>query len=189
MPAVLTPGLVGEEVARSKSAPPIARRGARALRGALSAALSIAFLGAAWWFLAPPPLGGSTSFVTVDGTSMLPNLHRSELVALRPASAYRVGDVVGYRSPLLHRVVLHRIVAIHGAHYVLKGDNNTFLDPDRPTRSHVVGKLWFHVPSAGRAVQLLHIPWIVGALAVLLVLALGLGRSGPRHDEREPDRL
>jgi signal peptidase I len=150
--------------------------------------LSIAFLGAAWWFLAPPPLGGSTSFVTVDGTSMLPNLHRSDLVALRPASAYRVGDVVGYHSPLIHRVVLHRIVAIHGQHYVLKGDNNTFLDPDQPTHSQVVGKLWFHMQSAGRAVQLLHVPWIVGALAVLLVLVLGLGRGEPRRHEREPAR-
>ena len=34
--------------------------------------------------LAPPQLGGSTSFVVVDGTSMLPRFHGSDLVALRP---------------------------------------------------------------------------------------------------------
>lgn len=35
------------------------------------------------------------------------------------ASRLRVGDVVGYRSGMLHRVVLHRIVAIKDDRYVL----------------------------------------------------------------------
>jgi signal peptidase I len=106
---------------------------------------------------------------------MLPALERSDLVALRPAATYRVADVVGYRSELLHRVVLHRIVAIRGDRYVFKGDHNTFVDPDRPTRAELVGRLWFQVPSAGRAVSALHVPWVVAAIAALLVLALGLG--------------
>ena len=31
---------------------------------------------------------------------------------------------------MLHVVVLHRIIAIKGDRYVLKGDNNDFVDPD-----------------------------------------------------------
>ena len=33
---------------------------------------------------------------------------------------------------MLHRVVLHRIVANHNGHYTFKGDNNSFTDPEQP---------------------------------------------------------
>lgn len=159
----------------------------RRLRRATRFAFTLAVLCTTWWLLAPPQLGGSTVFVAVDGTSMLPHLHRSDLVALRPSQRIRAGDVVGYRSAMLHRVVLHRVVAIEGDRYVLRGDNNTFIDPERPRRSELVGKLWFQAPSAGRAIGLLHVPWILAALAALLVLAVGLDGSGGRsRDETQP---
>jgi signal peptidase I len=132
-------------------------------------------LAGGWWAVAPPQLGGGTSFVIVDGTSMLPRLRGEDLVVLRGSGSYRVGEVVGYRSALLHRVVLHRIVAISHGRYTFKGDNNGFVDPERPTREGLVGRMWLHVPAGGRAVGVLRVPWIVGALAALLVLALGLG--------------
>jgi signal peptidase I len=139
---------------------------------------------AGWWYLAPPQLGGATSFVTVDGTSMLPGIHRSDIVALRPANQYQVGDVVGYQSHLLHRVVLHRIVAIHNGRYTFEGDNNGFLDPEHPTRAQLVGKRWFQLPTIGRLVGIFHTPWILAALAGLLVLLIGLGeRQEPATDE------
>jgi len=141
-------------------------------------ASTVLLLGGAWWLLAPPELGGQTSIVTVDGTSMLPRFQRDDLVLLRTSGSYRVGDVVGYHSNLLGRVVMHRIVAIEDGRYTFKGDNNHFLDPERPTRSQLVGRLWLRVPAAGRVIPLLKVPWIVGALAALLVLALGLERGG-----------
>jgi signal peptidase I len=171
-----------ESAARTLSAPPTRSRRLARTRTVASVATSAVVLTAAWWFLAPAQLGGSTSFTTVDGTSMLPSLHRSDLVALRAARAYRVGDVAGYHSTLLRRVVLHRIVAIHGDRYVFKGDHNSFLDPDHPTRAQLVGKLWFHVPSAGHAVAALHVPWVVAASAALLVLALGMGDRRPARE-------
>ena len=155
------------------------------IRTIAGVALSVAVLAVAWWFVAPPQLGGSTSLVSVDGTSMLPKLQRSDLVALRRAETYRIGDVVGYRSTLIHRVVLHRIVAIHGGHYTFKGDNNSFLDPDHPTQAQLVGKLWLHVPSAGRLIQALHMPAVAGSLAVLLVLVAGLGRGNTKRRDAD----
>ena len=47
-----------------------------------------------------------------------------------PPSHYKVGDIVAYRSTMLHIVVLHRIIAVKGDRYVFKGDNNDFVDPD-----------------------------------------------------------
>ena len=130
-----------------------------------------------WWVAAPPALGGNTTMVTVDGTSMLPHYKRSDLVFLRRASDYKVGDVVGYRSSMLHRVVMHRIVSIHNGHYTLKGDNNTFTDPEQPATGALVGRTAVHLPAAGNAVEWLHKPWLLALLAALAVLTLGLDIS------------
>ena len=181
MTSVVSP-TARKQAAWTSSAPPTRSRNLARIRAVVSIVTSVAVIAATWWLLAPPALGGSTSFTTVDGTSMLPALRRSDLVALRPVATYRVGDVVGYRSALIGRVVLHRIVAIRGDRFVFKGDHNSFIDPDRPARAQLVGKLWFHVPSAGRAVDALHIPWVVAAIAALLVLALGTG--GRRSADR-----
>ncbi len=143
-------------------------------------------MGVAWLVLAPPQLGGSTSFVVVDGSSMLPSLQGSDLVALRPASNPKVGDVVGYRSELLDRVVLHRITGIEGGRYVLKGDNNSFVDPDRPVRSEIVGKVWFDIHKGGHLIAWLQVPWVLAAVAALFVLVIGFDGAGTRsRGERE----
>jgi hypothetical protein len=41
---------------------------------------------------------------------MLPHLHRDDLVIVRDAGDYRIGDGVAYRSRDLESVVLHQIV-------------------------------------------------------------------------------
>jgi signal peptidase I len=145
------------------------------IRWAVVVVLGAAAAAATWWFFAPPALGGSTSLAIVDGSSMRPTYQPDDLVFLRPSASYRVGDVVAYHSALIHRVVLHRIVAIRDGRYTFKGDSNNFLDPEQPTRSAFVGKRWFSLPAVGRVATLLHTPWIAAALAGVLVLAFGLG--------------
>jgi signal peptidase I len=137
---------------------------------ALSFLLLVGLLAGGWWVVAPPALGGRTSIVVVDGSSMNPRLAPSDVVALRSASSYGVGDVVAYRSKLLGRLVLHRIVAIRDGRYVFKGDNNSFLDPDRPRRAELIGKLWVRIPSGGRIAAAAHQPVVLASLAALLVL-------------------
>lgn len=154
------------------------------IKSAVVVVLGAAATAAAWLLLAPPALGGSTSLAIVDGNSMFPTYERNDLVLIRPSRTYRVGDIVAYRSSLIHRVVLHRIVAIHGGRYTFKGDHNTFLDPEQPTRRAFIGKRWFGVPAVGRVATLLHTPWIAAVLAALLVLAWGLGGA----PEPEPAR-
>jgi signal peptidase I len=182
--ATIASQAVEEQAAREAPAPPTRLR---RLRIVAHLTVTAVVLAGVWWFLAPAQLGGKTAFMTVDGTSMYPTLKPSELVVLRQAHTYKVGDIVGYRSSLLRRVVLHRIVAFRDGHYIFKGDHNTFLDPDHPTRVQLVGKLWVHLPRAGRAVGLLHTPWVVAALAAVLVLTVGLGgKHAPSEEQREP---
>jgi len=144
------------------------------LRDGGAAALTLLAIAGLWWGAAPPALGGGTTMVTVDGTSMLPHYRRADLVALRHATHYEVGDVVGYRSSMLHRVVMHRIVGIQDGRYTLKGDNNSFTDPEQPIRTDLVGKDAIHLPVAGNALQWLRRPWILALFAAAAVLTLGV---------------
>src|ERR1700750_3005152 len=112
--------------------------------------LALAACATAWFLFAPSALGGSTTYVVTEGISMQPKFHSGDLVLVRKAAASRVGDVVAYRSHELHTIVLHRIIAHDGGRYVFKGDNNGFVDPERPTQDQLVGKLWIHLAGQGR---------------------------------------
>ncbi|HEY4097883.1 MAG TPA: signal peptidase I [Baekduia sp.] len=128
---------------------------------------------AAWLVAGPAQLGGRTTYVSTHGISMEPRFHTGDLALVRPAADYRVGDVVAYRSTVLHSVVLHRIIARDGDRYVFKGDNNDFIDPVHPAGAELIGRLWVRVPRGGMVLGWLHTPPIAallcGGIALLLV--------------------
>ena len=140
------------------------------------ALLGIAATLVAWLALAPRQLGGSASYVVVHGTSMEPRFHGGDLVVLRTADDYGVGDVAAYHSPDLNQLVMHRIVARHGDRYLFKGDNNDFLDYPTARRVPLAGKLWVRVPRVGGLVQWLREP-ANAALAVVVLALLAAGGS------------
>ena len=107
----------------------------RNLRTRLLLGAGVVLLLAAWLVAGPAQLGGRTTYVSTHGISMEPRFHTGDLALVRPAAGYRVGDVVAYRSTVLHSVVLHRIIARDGDRYVFKGDNNDFIDPVHPARA------------------------------------------------------
>jgi signal peptidase I len=148
----------------------------RPLIGLVAAALAVAALVGAWTILGPTQAGGDTSYAVVVGTSMEPKLHRGDLALVRRSTTYRPGDVVLYDSRELGAKVLHRIVRVEGDRFVLQGDNNDFLDPERPTADQIVGRLWVTVPAVGRATTWLREPWHAAVLVGLVtLLALGGG--------------
>ncbi|HUA47600.1 MAG TPA: signal peptidase I [Solirubrobacteraceae bacterium] len=156
------------------------------LRSSLYTAAFVLVVVLAWWYFAPTSLGGSTRYVVTNGVSMEPRFHTGDLAIVRPASQYRVGDIAAYWSTLLHTVVLHRIIAIHGTRYVFKGDNNDFIDPIDPTRAELLGKLWLHVPRAGQWLNFVHTPVVATVICALLgtFLLFGLGKPGRRRKRR-----
>ena len=155
------------------------------LRSWLLSATLVVLAVAAWLVLAPTQIGGETSYVTTSGISMAPRFHTGDLAVVRPAQRYKVGDIVAYRSTMLHTVVLHRIIAIKGDRYAFKGDNNNFVDPTRPVRADLVGRLSLRVAHGGRVLAWLHTPFmaalLTGGLAALLLL-------GAKHRRRRRDR-
>lgn len=152
---------------------------------------AVAMLAVAWYVLAPPQLGGSTTYAIVHGSSMEPRFHRGDLVLLRPSSEYRVGDIVSYESKDLGRPVMHRIVKRSGDGYVFKGDNNDFLDSSKPQQAKVTGKFWLRIPGGGKVLGSLRTPAVAAVLAGLLALLLVGGGSEagvPRRRRRAAAR-
>jgi signal peptidase I len=146
--------------------------------------LTVAALLVAAWFVLPSSLGGQSGYVITHGISMEPRFHTGDLAVVRAASTYRVGDVVAYSNHSLHTTVLHRIVAIAGGHYVFKGDNNTFRDPEHPQRDQLIGTLVLRVPQGGLWLNRLASPLGI-ALAVFALLATGTRTSKHRDRRRQ----
>jgi signal peptidase I len=141
--------------------------------------------GAFWLWLAPPKIGGRSTYVITSGISMEPSFRTGDLAIVRPASHYRVGEVVAYHSTLLHVMVLHRIIAVHGGRYTFKGDHNHFIDPTHPTRTELVGALWIHVPGGGAIFSWLHSPVVAAVLCgFVALLFVGTGETKRRRRRR-----
>ena len=144
------------------------------------AALMLVITVSAWVVFAPSQLGGQAVYVIVNGISMEPQFHYGDLVIARATPGYQVGDIVVYRSAELKSLVFHRIIAINLDHFILKGDNNFWIDSYQPTQVDLIGKFWIQVPSAGNIVKWLQTPISMGIMAGILgiiIMAAFFGRS------------
>ncbi len=141
-------------------------------------------LGLLWmiWFR-PVYLGGPAAYVIVSGSSMEPELHTGDLVITQRQPAYDVGDVVAYRVDA--GFVIHRVVG--GSAYEgfdTQGDNRQSPDPWHPTTDQIEGKLWMHLPNAGRWVGLIRQPLVFASLAVGLAVVAFPPKKRIRHKTR-----
>jgi signal peptidase I len=128
-----------------------------------------------WMAFAPVSLKGKTSYVIVNGISMEPGFHLGDLTIMRQTATYQVGDVVTYYDSQMNAYVIHRIIAENSGQYVLKGDNNSWVDAYYPTNEEIIGKLWFHIPKLGKIFKWLRVPF---NMALSLGLLGGILMSG-----------
>jgi signal peptidase I len=142
-------------------------------------------LGLAWAvspLVGPSQLGGPVTYAVVADSSMNPALRAGDLVLLRRARNYVVGQVVGYRTAS-GALVLHRIVGRVGEGYVFQGDHNSWVDPYLPTRTQVVGRLRRRIPGVGLVIE-----WLRTPLPAALIVGLGAFLVGVRHNARSKER-
>ena len=158
------------------------------LRRPLAAAAAV--VGVVLWLgFAPAALGGTGTYVTTYGQSMEPTLRAGDLVLVRPQDEYRVGDVAAYQSESLGTVVLHRIIGRDGERYVFQGDNNSWIDEERPTEEQIVGVMDGRVSGVGRRLQQLRSPLGIGAIVgVTVVPAAAKGKKRRRRERAKPER-
>ena len=162
----------------------------RSLGRLLAIACGVLALLGAWLCFGPSQLGGRTSYAVIVGSSMEPLLHRGDLAVIRRQETYEAGDVVLYDNKELGAKVLHRILRVEHGRYVFKGDNNGFLDTERPVDAQLVGTLWFHVPNVGLVTEWVRAPGhaaLIVGLATLLALGGGAG-VGATARRRRPAR-
>lgn len=153
-------------------------------RRAALALASLVLLGLAWFYIAPAPIGRA-AYVTTFGNSMEPRIHKGDLIVARPAPSYKVGDAIAYHSETLEQIVFHRIVAVEGDRFVTKGDHNTWLDQDRPTRREILGKEALHLAGAGTILQDLRKPAIFSVFAGGAIFAFKRFGSSRRTYRRQ----
>ena len=126
----------------------------------------------------PSTLGGHAVTVVLQSDSMRPRFHRGDLLVLWKAPRYRPGDMVLYRGTHIP-YVFHRIVGYDAqGRFVLKGDANSYLDPDHPSADAILGRYVFHLPRVG----LLFLRWgrWPGWLLLGLAVFLWFWSRGPR---------
>ena len=124
---------------------------------------------------------GEVTLVTTHGVSMLPRFHTGDVAIIIPSAQYRVGDIVGYHSPLLHITVLHRIVAEHAGLFAFKGDHNSFRDPVALRASAIRGRLWLRLPHFGTVLGWFRTPIGLSLLAFLFMVLGLVGGVSQRH--------
>jgi signal peptidase I len=139
---------------------------------------------------APSQLGGSVTYVIVDGNSMEPGFHLGDLLLVREKQAYSMGDAVVYQNAEMESYVFHRIVGTDLGRYVLKGDNNSWLDSYLPVQDEIVGKLWFHIPKLGLAIEWMRVPLhmalMVGLMGGVLMLDMFKKNSAAENKRNAP---
>ena len=187
LPGTDTPPTVSKRSAAPQR-PPI-RSWKLARHKVLSYLVTVILAVAAWALFAPPQLGGNLSYVITDGISMLPHFHAGDLVFLRSEPSYHVGEIAAYHNGQLHEVVMHRIVAEDGGHFVFKGDNNNFRDSFQPTASGIVGVEWIHLPGMGKYVEQVRRPVVAAVfLGLIWVFSFGPSKQAGRNRKRRHRR-
>jgi hypothetical protein len=74
---------------------------------------------------------------------------------------------------------MHRIFSEEGGRFVTQGDNNDWLDEDRPTEEELLGRLFFSIPQGGTALSALRSPAVFLPLLVVAGAALAAGARKP----------
>ncbi len=146
--------------------------------------LSVLLLAVAWALLAPLELGGQLKYILINGSSMLPLMAKGDFAIVRAETSYQVGDVVAYDFPDLGTVI-HRIIDKKGDQFVMKGDNNTWIDGYSPTADEIYGKLWVKIPGVGKAILALREPWAFGLLLGCCGLLFGMDWAKPQKRTRK----
>ena len=124
------------------------------------------------WFTWPARLGGAATFVVVHGHSMDPTFRSGDVVLVRRAGSYHVGEIAAYHIPKgqagAGHGVIHRITKAEGGHYTFRGDNRTTEDQWHPTAKDILGRVVLRIPMPGETFWAI-LPWLWCAAVGIVV--------------------
>lgn len=104
------------------------------------------------------PITGNFKILVVQSGSMTPAIKMGSVLVVKPADNYKIGDVVTFgemskvKTPFTHRIIDIRVQASEPL-YTTRGDANNGPDQKEITKKEIIGKVLFHIPYAGYAVN------------------------------------
>jgi len=121
------------------------------------------------------PITGNFKVMTVLSGSMEPSIHTGSIVVVKPASEYKVGDVITFgKISKTQTPTTHRISEIKGSGatqtFITKGDANNAVDLREVRPSEIVGKEILTVPYVGYAISTAKKPY--GFALIIIIPAL-----------------
>lgn len=103
------------------------------------------------------PIPGNYQLFIVQSGSMEPTVHTGSLIFVKPASEYKVEDIVTMKIKNSKETVTHRITEIIKENgkisFKTKGDANKSEDSGEVAEDEIVGKLIFKIPYLGYPVS------------------------------------
>ncbi len=119
------------------------------------------------------PIEGNYKLFTVMSGSMEPNLHVGSVVAVKPISEYKVGDVITFQGSGTADKTTHRIYEIDESTsrkiYTTKGDANDSPDGTPVYEDQIVGKEYISLPFLGYVLNYIKTP--VGLVLIIVIPA------------------
>ncbi len=135
----------------------------------------------------PMPFGVGAAVVLTG--SMEPTLNVNDLVVVKTADDYEIGDIVVFQQG--NDLIIHRIIDknVEEKRIVTKGDANNVDDGSIPL-SAVKGKLSFSVPFVGLAVKALKsVPGIIIVLGTSAALMILSWKNERKESEKDLDAI
>lgn len=115
----------------------------------------------------------------VKSGSMEPVIPTGSIVLIMPTESYEVGDVVTYHTgtagsiPVTHRI-MKKTEGEQQTYYATKGDANEDMDPSPVSHPRIMGKVSYHLPYVGYAIEFARTPLgfalLIGIPAALIIL-------------------
>ncbi len=122
----------------------------------------------------PAPSFLGYSFLIIASPSMTDAVNVGDIVIMKSADSYDVGDIVTYVPAAENISVTHRIVRREGDKFFTKGDANNSEDMDPVYIGNIRGKLLLRIPKIGVLFGWLKTPAGLFFLAAITATVVGL---------------
>ena len=124
------------------------------------------------------PIQGNIQIKVVQSGSMEPAIKTGSVVIIKPASSYKIGDIItfegnfkdakGKKIPVSHRIVEMKVEGSQPI-YITKGDANEERDSKEVLQNQVIGKVYLIIPYLGYAIETARTTY--GFLALIIIPA------------------
>ena len=121
------------------------------------------------------PIPGNYKVLVVQSGSMVPAIKMGSIVLVKPASDYKIGDIITFgpysktKVPTTHRIYDMKVQGGEPI-YITKGDANNAPDTREIAKTDILGKVLFSVPYLGYAVDFAKKP--IGFALLIIVPAV-----------------